>query len=473
MEEEYDVIVLGTGLKECILSGLLSVDGKKVLHIDRNDYYGGESASLNLKELFIKFRTDVAGPPEALGEPRHYNIDLIPKFILADGLLVKTLVRADVTKYLDFNKIGGSFVYKKGKVHKVPATLQEALATDLMGILEKRKFKNMLEWIQKYDEKNPATHVDPSSGGWFSDSTTMDISKITAAQFYSKFGVDDNTVDYTGHALALYLNDEYLRKPAIEMVLRIRLYFLSLSKYQQSPFIYPLYGLGELPQAFARLAAIWGGTYMLHTPVDGIELGEDGKVKGVKSGDQVARAPVVIGDPSYFPDRCKPTGRVVRVICLLDHPVNGTGGLDSVQIIIPQNQVKRKNDIYVTVLSDLHNVVPKGKYVAIVSTTVETADPVAECTPAIRLLSPILEKFEHVSETYEPVDDGRDSNIFISKSFDATSHFETTCMDVLDMYQRVTGQPLDLDKKPKRPGEDDEAAPSSTAGGDATPSGQE
>jgi len=33
MNEEYDVIVLGTGLKECILSGLLSVKGKKVLHL--------------------------------------------------------------------------------------------------------------------------------------------------------------------------------------------------------------------------------------------------------------------------------------------------------------------------------------------------------------------------------------------------------------------------------------------------------
>jgi len=42
------VIVLGTGLTECILSGLLSVAGKKVLHMDRNQYYGGESASLNL-----------------------------------------------------------------------------------------------------------------------------------------------------------------------------------------------------------------------------------------------------------------------------------------------------------------------------------------------------------------------------------------------------------------------------------------
>lgn len=36
MEEEYDVVVLGTGLTECILSGLLSVDGKKVLHMGTN-----------------------------------------------------------------------------------------------------------------------------------------------------------------------------------------------------------------------------------------------------------------------------------------------------------------------------------------------------------------------------------------------------------------------------------------------------
>lgn len=48
MDEEYDVIVLGTGLKECIISGLLSVGKYKVLHMDRNDYYGAESASLNL-----------------------------------------------------------------------------------------------------------------------------------------------------------------------------------------------------------------------------------------------------------------------------------------------------------------------------------------------------------------------------------------------------------------------------------------
>jgi RAB protein geranylgeranyltransferase component A len=47
----YQVVVLGTGLTECILSGLLSVEGKKVLHMDRNDYYGGDSASLTLTQV--------------------------------------------------------------------------------------------------------------------------------------------------------------------------------------------------------------------------------------------------------------------------------------------------------------------------------------------------------------------------------------------------------------------------------------
>lgn len=85
MDQEYDVIVLGTGLTECIISGLMSVSGKKVLHLDRNGYYGGESASLNLEQMFQKFKNSEKSP-ESLGRSRDYNIDLIPKFIMAGGL---------------------------------------------------------------------------------------------------------------------------------------------------------------------------------------------------------------------------------------------------------------------------------------------------------------------------------------------------------------------------------------------------
>jgi RAB protein geranylgeranyltransferase component A len=44
-----------------MLSGLLSVDGKKVLHMDREDYYGGASASLNLTQVCRVSRCAVRG----------------------------------------------------------------------------------------------------------------------------------------------------------------------------------------------------------------------------------------------------------------------------------------------------------------------------------------------------------------------------------------------------------------------------
>jgi Rab GDP dissociation inhibitor len=43
---------------------------------------------------------------------------------------------------------------------------------------------------------------------------------------------------------------------------------------------------------------------------------------------------------------------------------------------------------------------------------------------------------------YEPVEDGTKDNIFISKSYDATSHFETTTDDVQDIYRRLAGEEL-------------------------------
>ena len=96
-----------------------------------------------------------------------------------------------------------------------------------------------------------------------------------------------------------------------------------------------------------------------------------------------------------------------------------------------------------------HCVAPEGKYIAMVSTTLETTgDPVAECEPGLRLLRPIDQQFVMVSDIVTPTDNGEASNIFISESYDATSHFESTCVDVLNLYKRITGQDLDLTAPP-------------------------
>ncbi|TFY57216.1 hypothetical protein EVJ58_g7155 [Rhodofomes roseus] len=439
MDEEYDVIVLGTGLTECILSGLLSVEGKKVLHMDRNDYYGGDSASLNLTQLYRKFRPDQA-PPTELGRDRDYAVDLIPKFIIASGELTRILVHTGVTRYLEFKQIAGSFVYRDGKISKVPSTEMEAVKSPLMGLFEKRRAKKFFEFLQSWKDEDPATHQD----------------KDTMASVYEKFGLEPGTQDFIGHAMALYLDDDYKTKPARPAYERIVLYTSSMARYGKSPYIYPLYGLGELPQSFARLSAIYGGTYMLDKSIDEIVTDANGKFVGVRSGTETVKAKQVIGDPSYF-GAGKPTdggkvrvieeGKVIRAICFLKHPIPGTDDADSAQIIIPQNQVGRRNDIYVAMVSSTHNVCAKDVYVAIVSTIVETDRPEQEIVPGLQLLGPIYDKFVTISSVYTPTASGKDDQIFITRSYDATSHFETVVDEVNDVWKRVVGKDLVLKKR--------------------------
>jgi len=61
-----------------------------------------------------------------------------------------------------------------------------------------------------------------------------------------------------------------------------------------------------------------------------------------------------------------------------------------------------------------------------------------------------------VSDYYEPVESGTDSQIFISTSYDATTHFETTCLDVLDIFKRGTGEEFDFSKVKHNLGDDEQ-----------------
>jgi len=329
----------------------------------------------------------------------------------------------------------------QGKVHKVPATDTEALKSPLMGLFEKRRCKKFFVFVQDFDPANPKT--------W----QGLDLNKQTTSEVFRYFGLSDDTIDFIGHALALHATDTYLNQPARETIDRIRLYCDSLARYQKSPYIYPLYGLGELPQAFARLSAIYGGTYMLNKPFEGLVI-EGGKVVGVKSEGEVARCKLVIGDPSYFPQKVKQVGQVIRTICIMDHPIPNTNNSESCQVIIPQKQVSRQHDIYISCISSSHNVCSKGKYIAILSTTVETNNPEQELKPAFDLLGPVIDKFTHVTPMYVPVDDGSEDKIFVSTSYDPESHFDSTCLDIIKLYKSVTGKDVDLSPPKKQEGQE-------------------
>jgi len=451
MDEEYDVIVCGTGLKECILSGLLSTSGKKVLHIDRNDYYGGESASVNLTTLWSKFRPGET-PPSAYGPNRDWNIDLIPKLVMASGKLVKILLKTKVSRYLEWKSVDGSYVYQyqeggmfssEKHIHQVPASPSTALNSPLMGLLEKNRFKNFVSFVVNWDESDPSTL------------NGFDPSRHAMIQVYQKFGLAETTIDFIGHAVALHTSDAYLRQPCGITINKCKLYVDSFMQYGGSPFIYPIYGLGGLPEGFSRLAAIHNGTYMLHKDIDGFVYGDDGKVCGVKSGEEVAKCKMVICDPSYCaPEKRRAIGRVIRCICILGAPIPNTNNNQSCQIIIPQKQLKRQSDIFVSMVSYAHCVAHKDKYIAIVSAMVETENPEQEIVPALRLLGRIEEQFVSVSELFAPTDDGSGDGVFVTESYDPVSHFESATDDVLRLWRQISGEELNLNLTPEEMAED-------------------
>ncbi len=57
-------------------------------------------------QLYERFRAGAAAPA-SLGASRDYNVDMVPKFMMANGKLVRVLLHTDVVKYLEF-KVGAA-----------------------------------------------------------------------------------------------------------------------------------------------------------------------------------------------------------------------------------------------------------------------------------------------------------------------------------------------------------------------------
>ena len=81
---------------------------------------------------------------------------------MSSGELTNILVSTEVTRYLEFKQVAGSYVQQgsgpKATVAKVPSDAVEALKSPLMGIFEKRRMKSFIEWIGTFEINDPATH---------------------------------------------------------------------------------------------------------------------------------------------------------------------------------------------------------------------------------------------------------------------------------------------------------------------------
>jgi len=65
-----------------------------------------------------------------------------------------------------------------------------------MGLFEKRRYRSFLIFVQNFNLDDRKT--------W----STIDPYKTLGSELYQYFKLDKDTADFTGHALALYRDDE-------------------------------------------------------------------------------------------------------------------------------------------------------------------------------------------------------------------------------------------------------------------------
>ena len=83
-------------------------------------------------------------------------------------------------------------------INKVPSNDMEALKSNLMGLFEKKRCMNFYKFIENVEENDKSTWKD------------LDLETVPMKDVYKKYKLEENTIDFLGHAVALHIDDGYL-----------------------------------------------------------------------------------------------------------------------------------------------------------------------------------------------------------------------------------------------------------------------
>lgn len=269
-EPHYDVIVLGTGLKESLLTGLLANSGKRVLQLERKER--PEWASVDLEELAE--RTEAPKPTaKAVGPLDEYSVDAAPRVFLASGAQLQMLVKSGAWSHMDFKRVHRSLLYRKRPdgsmdIHRVLANSEDVLKTRSLKPLDKARVMQLFLWVDRYDEDNEATHV-----AGVTTKRTLDLYKMNAASFFKFWELPQDAVQMIARGLALFTGPTKMLKklPAAELVRRLKRYKDAYKTFTHmtSPYVYPVGGFGaELPKAVSAVLEDHEGAQLMGRPID-------------------------------------------------------------------------------------------------------------------------------------------------------------------------------------------------------------
>ncbi|XP_037125527.1 rab proteins geranylgeranyltransferase component A 1 [Syngnathus acus] len=243
---------------------------------------------------------------DLLKEGRRFNIDLVSKLMYARGSLVDLLIKSNVSRYAEFKNVTRILTYRHGNVEQVPCSRADVFASRQLSMVEKRKLMRFLaSCLEEKEEELSAYSARPYS------------------EFLHDQQLGDNLQHFLLHSIAMVTEDT----PTRDGLASTRHFLRCLGRYGNTPFLFPVYGLGEIPQCFCRMSAVFGGVYCLRHPISCLLLDKtanrctaliDGR------GQRITASHFVLEDgflPAQLKSEATPTRSISRGVLITDRSI--------------------------------------------------------------------------------------------------------------------------------------------------------
>mmetsp|Transcript_43452 Transcript_43452/g.70497 ORF Transcript_43452/g.70497 Transcript_43452/m.70497 type:complete len:672 (-) Transcript_43452:398-2413(-) len=251
-------------------------------------------------------------------EQRDVNIDLSAKLVYCHGSLVPALIRSAMSSYLSFRPMERIYMYASGAWHKVPSSKGDIFSSRLLSLLEKRALMKFLNACLDYSATPQAVFaggessasVPPPQPAANSDFAVAvhEYSERPFTDFLSSRGLSSSAQSFVCYAVALATSGGGGAGAAAagststtrQGIAAVVTYLTSLGRYGSGTMalMAPQYGVGDFSQAFCRLCAVYGGTYILRRGVQALLVERDKEHGQDKEGQSGLCRGVICSDGS-------------------------------------------------------------------------------------------------------------------------------------------------------------------------------
>lgn len=421
LPQECDVCIIGTGLTQSILAAACSKRGRNVLHLDASTSYGGAFGAFKpscdpgklfesdealtetthrhhavfgacvdattgrvILERLSRLRSD-ADSASSAAPTRGYSIDLnAPRLVLGADAFCESIVRSGAHRYLEFKAVERTFVYMDGCARAVASNRSDVFKDATLSGAEKRALMRFLKLVHSAamsdevarrrsgkngEETNVAVGAPGSEWG---GNEIVEEDGLRAEKgermdaFLTRHGLSEKLKAAVMYALALQTRADC---DAVEALEALKVYISSVAKYgpQTGACLIPLYGVGDIPQAFCRVGAVEGATFILRQGMKGVTPNADAVTSMTSVGGQDVRVKHVVAPAP--PGRA--TGTLAHAVCILDSPL--VSSHDQVFVVFPPHSVRaeQKSVVRALQIGSHTGCCPDGRYLLYLSNLVD------------------------------------------------------------------------------------------------------